>query len=176
MAHIRRILDTNILINANGGQSPQTSADCRETCIKLLVSVMAGDYQIVIDGGKSPEGSEILSEYRNKLKAHGSGLGEMFLRWLLMNWQSVYVALLPITPIPDQMDAYEEFPDDKRLKAFDPRDRKWVAVARSSAIYDEITPELMQASDMKWKAYQAVLREHGVSIIFVCDESSSQAE
>lgn len=167
MAQTDRIIDTNILIIANGDQSPQSTIECEKNCILLLASVMAGDCRIVIDGGASPDGSEILAEYRHKLHVAGGGLGEMFLRWLLQQWsQDMYVTRVPITK-PN--GSYEEFPNDKRLAEFDPSDRKWIATARAHHQYNEIIPEVMEAADFKWQKYQAIFREHNVNIVFVCD-------
>ena len=163
MATISRILDTNILIHANGDQSPQTSAECKMACVLLVVSAMAYDYQIVIDGGVDPEVSHILAEYKNKLSLAGGGVGEMFLRWLLQNWLNLI--LVPITP---QGDSFEEFPLDKRLSTFDPRDHKWIAVAKSCHQYNDIQPEIMQSADYKWESYAPIFAEHGVKIVFVC--------
>jgi hypothetical protein len=170
MAINSRILDTNILIHANGDQSPQTTAECKNECLKLIMSAMARDYQIVIDGGVNPDGSEVLSEYRNKLNEAGSGFGEMFLRWIAIHWQEHI-----LVPITKKDESYEEFPDDERLKDFDPRDRKWIATAVSCKTYLEIQPDIMQSADFKWEKYQEIFHEHNVSVIFICpnpDETS----
>ena len=37
--------------------------------------------------------------------------------------------LVPITPINDSENEFEEFPDDPVLEGFDPDDRKFIAVA-----------------------------------------------
>lgn len=79
MALIDNILDTNVLIIANGDRSPQSAPECQRDCLKLLMSIMAGDRHIVIDGGKSPNGSEILAEYRQNLHEAGGGFGEMLI-------------------------------------------------------------------------------------------------
>ncbi|MDZ4764524.1 MAG: hypothetical protein SGI73_08225 [Chloroflexota bacterium] len=169
MATNSRILDTNVLINANGDQSPQTSAECKMACLKLLMSAMASDYQIVIDGGKDPDGSHILTEYRHKLSDAGGGFGEMFLRWLLQNWQNLM--LVPITPMGD---SYDEFPQDKRLKNFDPRDHKWIATAKCCHMYNDIQPDVIQSADYKWETYAPIFTEHGVNIVFVCPNPATK--
>jgi hypothetical protein len=160
-----KILDTNVLIHANGDQSPQTSAECKEKCLKLLVSGMAQKYQIVIDGGKNPDASEMLAEYRHKLHEAGGGYGEMFLRWLLIHWQQ-----LVLIPITKRDDTYEEFPDDKRLNHFDPADRKWIATAISCQQYGEGQPDIVQSADYKWKPFVPILAEYDMQIDFICAE------
>lgn len=171
MSRDDQILDTNVLIIANGDQSPQSSPQCRESCINVLFALMAGDTRLVIDGG-GPEGSEILSEYRHKLRESGSGLGEMFLRWLLQHWSAeTHVIRVPISP---KDDSYEEFPQDDRLKGFDPADHKWVAVANAHHLYNEINPDIVQAADFKWKLFISVFQEHGIRVTFVCSEKDAR--
>jgi len=163
MAIISRILDTNVLIHANGDQSPQTSATCKMECLRLLMSAMANDYQIVIDGGADPNGSDMLDEYRHKLHESGDGFGEMFLRWLLQNWQN-----LILVPLTRSGESYEEFPQDPRLATFDPRDHKWIAAAVSCHMYNDIQPEVMQSADYKWEQYVRAFLDYKVNIVFVC--------
>ena len=170
MAQIDRIIDTNLLIIANGDQSPQSSPECRENCLIALAQIMAHDHRIVIDGGP-PDGSEILAEYRHKLHEAGSGFGEIFLRWLFQNWsEELSVARVPISK---RNGSYEEFPEDKRLKEFDPADHKWIAVACAHHVYNEIIPEIIQAADFKWQQYVSVFQEHDVNVVFMCDTDES---
>jgi hypothetical protein len=164
MAAIDCILDTNVLINAEGDQSAQTPLACREACLHFLVAVMAGDYQLVMDGGADPDGSEALAEYRRNLHAAGARLGELFLRWLLQHW-GTSVQLVPITPAGE---SYEEFPSDSRLKEFDPRDHKWVALAVAHKNYNERQADIIQSADFKWLGFIAVFAEYGVNVRFIC--------
>jgi hypothetical protein len=166
MARVDNILDTNVLIIANGGLSPQSTPECHKECLERLFSITAGERRLVIDGGP-PNGSEILAEYRNYFQGAGGAFGEVFFRWILNNWRDTqHVEVVPISP---RDDSYEEFPADPRLKEFDIRDRKWVATARAHHQYNDIIAPIVQAADMKWKDYTQVFQEYYVEVDFLCD-------
>lgn len=60
----------------------------------------------------------------------------------------------------------ESFPDDPALAAFDPADRKFVAVA---AVCPE-KPPILQAADSKWWDWAKALKRHGLKVEFLCPE------
>ncbi len=164
----RKILDTNVIINASGNKSPQTKEACVEICLKLLFQFMAGysGLKIVIDTGS--HGSDILEEYQKQFKYYEGTYGAIFIQWLLNNiMNDQYVIQIPITRIDE--DAYEEFPKDTELKKFDPRDRKFIAVAIAHYQYEDQTAPIVQSADMKWKDFMSAFAKHNVEIEFICD-------
>lgn len=166
----RRILDTNVIVNAHATKSPQTSESCISQCQHLLVRCMADHFQIVIDVGK--HGSDVLREYQNNLPYYGGSYGELFIRWLLNNiTDKKHVFEVPLTR-QDADDEYEEFPDDPDLVDFDPRDRKFVALGVAHYMYeDEIAP-IVQSADYKWRDFVVAFRKHYVHVDFLCDEKN----
>lgn len=162
----RKILDTNVIINASGDKSPQTEEACSEQCRLLLFQCTTGNCQIVIDNGE--HGSHILTEYRKQFEYYEGTYGEMFVRWILSNiMNEQYVIQVPITPLSE--DEYQEFPKDRDLKDFDPRDRKFIAVAVAHYQYEDKIVPIVQSADMKWKIFVSAFAKHNVEIEFICD-------
>ena len=115
---------------------------------------------LVLDAGML-----ILSEYMRNLSLSGQpGAGDAFMKWA---WavqadpsKCERVRLHPVD------GSFEEFPEDPALAAFDPNDRKFVAVALAS----EHRPEILNATDTDWHVYRAALRKHGIKVRFLCPE------
>lgn len=163
----RKILDTNVIIHAHETKSPQTSDVCKELCIHLLFRCMAEDFQIVIDTGK--HGSDVLREYQNNLRYYGGSYGELFLRWLINNiTDEKHVFEVPLVQGLHE-DEYEEFPKDSGLDDFDPRDRKFVALAVAHYLYEEQIAPIVQSADTKWNKFTPVFSKYHVEIDFICE-------
>jgi hypothetical protein len=166
----RKILDTNVIIQADGSQSPQTAAQCIELCRRLLFQCTTDNFQIVIDAG--PHGSDILAEYQNKLSYYGGSYGEMFVRWLLNNLgDEKHVFQVPLTRTEE--DTYQEFPDDPDLRKFDPRDRKWIAAGAAHYLYEGKIAPIVQSADVKWRAFVATFAKYHVQVDFLCESADS---
>lgn len=106
------VIDTNVLLVANGSHQ-DVSATCRAECVsKLLARQKAG--VVVID-----DGFRILKEYQHKTRPNQpKGVGDAFLKWLLQNLANdKRVHRIAITET--QPDAFAEFPD----AALQPRNR-----------------------------------------------------
>lgn len=162
----RKILDTNVLIHADGNRSPQTPAACIEKCRFLLFTCITSSFQIVIDVGA--HGSDVLAEYRANLS--DGGYMDVFMRWLLNHLADErYVLNIPLTR-RDTND-YEEFPNDPALNKFDPKDRKWIALAVAHYQYEDETAPVAQSADMKWREFVEAFSRHHVEIEFLCDET-----
>ena len=151
------VIDTNVLLVANGAHA-EVSLTCVKACVeRLLEAKLKG--VIVLD-----DGHRILSEYQNKLIPNGAkSSGEAFLKWLLQtraNHHRVhYVSLTE-----SSQDCYVEFPDATLEAAFDPPDRKFVAVAHSHVA----KPTVLQAADCKWLDWWESLAGFGVRVEFLC--------
>jgi hypothetical protein len=63
---MKRIIDTNVPIVANGTESPQASLLCQKACVAVLRSLMEGaEFQLVLDASW-----EVIREYQNKLRSN----------------------------------------------------------------------------------------------------------
>jgi len=152
------VVDTNVPVVANG-QSEQASEECVMACVERLREVVQRG-RVVLDNQWL-----ILQEYIGNLRSEGQpGVGDGFLRWVLENQASRRCVWVSITPITSNGMNFAEFPNDPALEAFDPSDRKFVAVAVAS---EEMAP-ILQATDAKWWDFREVLSRHGVEVDFLC--------
>ena len=150
------ILDTNVLLTANG-DAQHAPAHCVTRCLETLVETR--HTAVALDMGQ-----EILAEYHRNVR-NGFPLGPalQFVRELLQNLGNPErCELVFITP--DGTRGYAEFPGDDRLAAFDPSDRKFVAVSIASPSQHEI----LNAVDTDWAPADAALRAHGVEVRYLC--------
>ena len=152
------IVDTNVVVVANG-RSAQASSDCVETCGEWLEEIMHGEVKLVLDNRWI-----ILREYMQNLRSNGADVGDRFLGWLLAN-KDERCDLIPITPIDDSENAFEEFPDDPALDSFDSDDRKFIAVA----VAHSEKPSILQAVDSQWWDFRDAFRRNGVTVVFICE-------
>lgn len=151
------VVDTNVVLVANG-QHADVSGDCVSACAKRLESIMAGG-RLVLD-----QAFEILCEYQHKTTPkQGNRPGDAFLKWVLRN-NANPAKCDRVETRPHRHRGYESFPDDARLAAFDPPDRKFVAV---SAAHPE-KPPILQAADSKWLGWAPALEDHGIRVDFLC--------
>lgn len=158
------LVDTNVAIVANG-RSAQASSDLTRKCIDALQEITRGSGLVLDDNG------EIFEEYRKNLSLSGQpGVGDMFLKWVHDNqWTPDRCERRPITPIPCDPRAYEEFPASDALANFDASDRKFVAVACAR------NPKraILEAVDFKWWGWREALQAEGIRVVFM-DESEAQ--
>ena len=152
------VIDTNVLVVANGGHAAASLA-CVGACIDALLQ--ARDAGVVIDDAQL-----ILSEYRGYCSFKGQpGVGDAFFKWL-WNQQGNALKCRTVPIKPHKARGFAEFPDDARLAKFDREDRKFVAV--SVAAGDN--PPVLNASDTDWWDVRQALAEHHVSVDFLCPE------
>ncbi|MBB4143242.1 hypothetical protein [Rhizobium rhizoryzae] len=156
-----RVIDTNVLLVANGSHA-DVSAACRETCVKQLLEIQKNGIVVIDDGYR------ILSEYQNKTNPNRpKSVGDVFLKWLLQNQRNVArVHQVTITELDENI--FTEFPDSELEKHFDAPDRKFAAVANSHAQ----KPPILQAADCKWLDWWPRLKEKGVLVEFLCEEDA----
>ncbi len=164
---MRFVADTNVLVVADG-RSAQASRACVAACAVRLQSITRGKAKIVLD-----EGWRILREYARNLSQTGQGgAGSSFFAWVLRNRSNADRCEL-VTIHPTDMDGtdFAEFPEDPGLAAFDPSNRKFVAVA----LAHPDRPPILQAVDRRWWELRGILRRNGVSVEFLC-EADIQAQ
>lgn len=151
------VIDTNVILVANG-QHADVSSGCTVACAQRLYE-MKQTGRVAIDSGY-----QILLEYQHKTTPNvGKRPGDVFLKWLLQNASNPQRCDQVALTGHDER-GFESFPDDARLEAFDPPDRKFVAVA--AAHPDK--PPILQAADSKWLGWAPALREHGIDVEFLC--------
>ena len=153
------VVDTNVVLVANG-QHADVSKDCVATCARRLQAIMQGG-KLALD-----DQFRILSEYLNKTTPKkGSRAGDAFVRWAVnTKANAARIDLVSLREHPAR--GFESFPDHPALQAFDPPDRKFVAVACAHGA----EPPILQAADSKWLGWDAALKAHGVSVDFLCQD------
>ncbi|TNB80173.1 hypothetical protein FHJ31_22430 [Pseudomonas sp. Fig-3] len=150
------VIDTNVLLVANGSHSDVSEA-CRTECITRLRDQQKS-ITVIDNKGR------ILREYQNKTRPNQpKGVGDVFLKWLLQNQRNTkYVHQVDITEIEE--NSFLEFPCDNLQAIFDPPDRKFAAVANA---HPE-KPVILQAADCKWLDWWESLERKGIQVKFLC--------
>jgi hypothetical protein len=151
------VVDTNVLLVANG-QHDQASTDCVVACVMRLQGLTKTGGVVIDDGHR------ILGEYRKKTALNPpKGVGDVFLKWLMRNaTNNRHVDQVPLTETAP--DSFDEFPVPSLAAAFDPPDRKFVAVAHAHPR----RPPVWQAADSKWLDWWQELLAQGVRVEFLC--------
>jgi len=157
MTAVPTVVDTNVVLVANG-QHQDISPGCVAQCAVTLQNLMKNG-RLVHDNQFL-----ILNEYQNKTQPKtGNRPGDAFVKWALRNRVNrKFVDIISIMDNPAR--GFDSFPDDPALAEFDPPDRKFVAVAGAHAE----RPPILQAADSKWLDYSPTLRQHGISVTFLC--------
>lgn len=154
------VIDTNVAVVANH-QSEQASPECVIACVEYLSEIMLNGNLVLDDKWR------ILKEYATYLKSEGQpGVGDRFLRWILLNQATGKIDFVPITPVANDVKNFQEFPTDSRLEKFDLSDRKFVAVTIAHPEH----PPIINAVDTDWWLFKVALEENGVNIYFICED------
>jgi hypothetical protein len=157
---MRAIIDTNVLIAANGRDCPQVTPQCRLNSSQYLRNFQVQGI-IVIDNRWL-----ILNEYKHKVNQTGQpGIGDAFLKWVLTN-QANFKRCEQIVINPLKDSSFVEFPDDPELEKFDQSDRKFVAVALATPD----RPPIVNAVDSDWLEFYEPLVKNGIKIQFLCPD------
>lgn len=154
------LVDTNVVIAANGKELSKEQECCIEPCSDMLHHITSGGCKLVLD-----DGFAIVGEYLHKADSKKQrGPGDFFLKWVFTNMSNPgKIDLVTITP---EGDSFKEFPDHEGLRQFDPSDRKFVAAANAHAK----KPPIVQATDSKWWGWKDALEAVGLSVHFVSEE------
>lgn len=154
-ALMNRVVDTNVLIVANGN-STQASIDCELDCIEYLENHKA--INVCLDDLGS-----IMDEYQNHCSYSGSpGVGDMFFKYLHDNQYNPTskITRVTITPITDASRTFEELP----VNQFDPSDRKFLATAVVA------NADVINATDSDWQEQQVLMQQLNVTIRQLCPD------
>lgn len=150
------VIDTNVLIVANGG-SDQADDQCRRA-VERALNEMEGRRSLVLD----MSGDIQREYYRNINRDRQAGVGDRFFRRAFRS----DVRWVRLTAVPGR--GYEEFPDDRRLEEFDRDDRKFVAATVASGTQET---ELLNAVDSDYSHHRVALREAGVRVRELCPQA-----
>jgi hypothetical protein len=151
------IVDTNVILVANG-QHDNVGSECVAECAVRLEGIMLRG-RIALDSK-----FEVLSEYQNKTQpVRAKRPGDVFVKWALQN-RSNSDRCDSVSLEENPQRKYEAFPDDHRLATFDESDRKFVAIASAHPQ----KPAILQATDSKWLAWNDALKDHGLTVEFLC--------
>jgi hypothetical protein len=112
----------------------------------------------------------ILKEYMNNLSLSGQpGPGDAFLKWVWQH-QSNEIRCARVHITEDASREFLEFPEAESLRQFDRSDRKFVAVALTSAH----RPEILNAVDSDWWHHRHALKACGIHIQFLCPKQFAE--
>jgi len=154
-----RVVDTNVLIAANG-KNTHADESCQLACIEALEKIISKGEVVLDDQGK------ILDEYMVYCSFAGEpGVGDVFFKYAHDNqYVKSKCFLVSITAIHGQTNNFQEFPNNPALEFFDPSDRKFVAVS----IACPKRPPICNATDGDWAEFEAALTEEGVTVEQLC--------
>ena len=155
------VVDANVPIVASD-RSSHADATCVLACVRALSDIQQSG-MIVLD-----DEMMILREYMTHLNMRGQpGVGDAFFKWVWEN-QAVPSRCEQVTLVrtTDDPEGFSAFPRDPSLSAFDPSDRKYVAVALAS----HNSPTVLNAVDTDWWQHRETLAKHGVQIEFLCPQ------
>ena len=161
----RAIVDTNVTIVANRLQT-EVSLACQIECIERLEALAARGTVLIDDQNL------IVSEYSRHLNYGGQpGVGDAFFDHITSHQyveDGDKVLRLTITPTDQKSGFFEEFPDDSRLRTFDPSDRKFAAVALVGQA------PVWNATDSGWAEHEEALRGNGIIVEQLCPEHATK--
>jgi hypothetical protein len=154
------VVDENVPLVANGKHAA-ASDRCVGACIDALLD--ARSKVVLMD-----DQYRIFAKYRRNLSQSGQpGAGDAFLKWLWNNQANpAHCRLVPIAPLSGDKPDFAEFPQTPELSRFDPDDRIFVAVAIAAGTESEV----LNAADSDWWHFRSALKQHGVSVRFLCPE------
>lgn len=153
------VVDSNVAIVANR-RATHANEQCQLACVEKLESVVEQDV-VAIDDAQA-----ILGEYAKHLRTSGMvGMGDAFYKHVLNHqYQPNRVLRIALTPSDDHGRGYEELPEN----AFDPSDRKFLAVA---VVANAI---VLNATDSDWSEHEALMDELGVEVSQLCPQHAAK--
>ena len=158
---IRSVVDTNVLVVANG-RSTHAGEECQLATIDALRRVK-DSHTLILDTG-----SRILAEYRRHCSHSGQpGVGDEFFLWAFNN--QARLRLVALTE--NQERCFEEFPDDPALAEFDPDDRVFVATSLAARVRNLI----LNAVDSDYHLHRSGLQRAGVRVKELCPNELAQS-
>ncbi len=151
---MRRVVDTNVPIVANGHGPGAPTIGCRKAAVEFLFALRDSG-KLVLDA----EGA-ILAEYRRHLNPGGQpGVGDQFYREALNSHPDRVERMgLPV----GRDGQYIDLPHAVAASRFDQSDRKFAALARRAHV------PVVNSTDSDWLDHQRLLEENGIIVEFLC--------
>lgn len=159
------IVDTNVIIAANGG-APHASQKDVERCQERIKQILYEHETSLVD-----DGWRILNEYKKHVNLETrKGIGDIYVKTLLqnLNRSPAICTMVRITPISGSDTDFKEFPTIKALSTFDVADRKFIAVAIAYERDYHQKATILQALDRKWEPFRNAFKQVGGQINFLC--------
>lgn len=157
------VIDTNVLVVAEGRNADQASLQCKARCAEFLLEVQLRG-TVVLDVGHA-----ILNEYRKQFNLRRSGqpqAGVVFLRWLLTNLTNTDSCRLVDSQELDGDPWAEPYPPSDCFARFDRNDRKFI----SAAIKDRSEPCIVNACDSHWYSIEECLDAEQLCYTDLCPD------
>ena len=160
----RIVVDTNVLIVANGRDNTPADLECELTCIETLEKAKAGKHTVLLDAFDL-----IMDEYSRHCSYSGSpGVGDMFFKFLHDHQWSQESAIrhVSIQKTPDEDGGFANLPPND----FDRDDRKFLAVAKAG------DGRVVNATDSDLSEHADFISSIGVQVLELCSQCLKQAE
>ena len=162
----RIVIDTNVLIVANGNGRDDTPADleCEFACIATLEAAIIGKHIILLDTSNL-----IMDEYSNYCNYSGEpGVGDEFFRLLYdRQWsEESTIEQVPIQETSDKKGGFANLPPN----SFDKSDRKFLSVAEAG------DGRVVNATDSDWSEHADFIDCLGVCVLELCPQCLKQAK
>ena len=154
------IIDANVVLLSGTAvrNIPQDQLLCAKRCNDFIKKFMENpESSLVLDA----EG-RILKEYRGAYTLGGEpNMATIFSEWVHQHMPKNAEDFISLREI--EKDQFENYPDSEKLKAFDPPDRKYIALA----YYHKEKPPIVEASDSKWWGIKEELKQAGIEVYFI---------
>ena len=154
------IVDTNVAVVANQ-QNGSVVTSCIDACM-IFIATTPGKHIVLID-----DADEIRQEYAKALQeSRPYGLGALFLQHVYQH-QYNPSRVRRVALALDADGEYADFPKDPALANFDPSDRKFAALARSTGV------PVTNATDSDWIDDIVALNAQGIAVDFLCGQNKT---
>lgn len=153
-----QVIDTNVLVAANGTTDTHADSSCQLTCAQRLQATQ-DNAALVLDAQQN-----IMREYQRLV---GAGSPNSPAKRFFV-WASRTAPRLGVQLTPDATRTFAEFPASEGLRGFDPDDRMFVAAA---AVASQSGPTVLaNALDNDYAEHQTALREAGIRVDELCPQ------
>ena len=160
----RVVVDTNVLIVANGRDDTPADLECELACIETLEGATKGKQSVLIDASNL-----IMDEYEGYCSYSGEpGVGDEFFKFLYHRQWSEESAIhhISVQKTTDEEGGFSNLPPND----LDPNDRKFLAVAKAG------DGRVVNATDSDWTEHAALISSIGVSMHELCPQCLKQVE
>ena len=155
----RIVIETNVLIVANGREDTPADMECKIACIEKLQRATRGELTVLIDDYDS---HLIMDQYRKHCNLGGElRPGDIFFKFLHDNeYSDRNVIRVPIQKAPDKEGGFSNLPPNN----LDRDDRKFLAVAKAG------NGRIVNATDSDWSQEARFVASIGVRVCELCPQ------